>query len=70
MRIRWENIVPLFLLVMVVILIIKSKLFELISKSVENLRYHQNDPLFGLASLAVICLGVVGVFKIIKRNKH
>ena len=70
MRIRWENLVPLFLLVLVIIMIIKSKLFELISKSVETLRYHQNDPLYGLASLAIICLGIVGVFKIITRNKH
>ena len=70
MRIRWENLVPVFLLVLIVVLIIKSKLFELISKNVENLRHHQNDPVYGLASLAIICLGIVGVFKIITRNKR
>lgn len=70
MRIRWENLVPLFLLIMIVILIVKSQLFELFSQSIENLRYRQDDPMYGLACLGIICITIIGIFKIISNRKR
>jgi len=70
MRIRWENLIPLFLLILIVILIIKSRLFEFFSQSIENLFYCQDDPMYGLACLGIICITIVGIFKIISNRKR
>jgi hypothetical protein len=70
MRIRWENLVPLFLLILIILLIIKSRLFEFFSRSIENLRYHQDDPVYGIACLGILCITIVGIFKIISNRKH
>ena len=70
MRIRWENILPLFFLILVVVLIVKSHLFEFFSRSTESLRDHQSNPLYGLACLGVTCITIVGIFKIISNRKR
>lgn len=70
MRIKWENIIVLFLLVLVIVLIAKSRLVELFSQSIEALRYHRDNPLYGLVILGIICITVVGIFAIISNRKH
>jgi hypothetical protein len=70
MRIKWGNIVAMFLLVLVIVLIAKSRLVELFSQSIEALRYHQDNPLYGLTALGIICITVVGIFALISNRKH
>ena len=70
MRIRWENILPLFLLILVVILIVKSRLFKLFYRSIEALWYHQNDPVYGIICLGIICMLILGIFKFISNMKR
>jgi hypothetical protein len=70
MRIKLENIIVLFLLVLAIVLIVKSHLVELFSQSIEALRYHQENPLFSLAVLGIICITIVGIFAIISNRKH
>lgn len=70
MRIRWENILPLFLLILVIVLIVKSRLFKFFSLSIEALWYHQDDPVYGIACLGIICITIVGIVKIILNRKR
>ena len=64
MRIRWENILPLFLLILIVILIAKSRLFKLFSRSIEALMWHQNDPVYSIICIGIICVLILGFFSI------
>lgn len=70
MRIRWETIIPLFLLILVIVLIVKSHLFKFFSRSIEALWYHQDNPMYGLACLGIICITIVGIFVIISNRKR
>jgi hypothetical protein len=70
MRIRWENILPLFFLILIIVLSVKSHLFEFFSRSTESLMYHQSNPLYGFACLGVICITIVGIFAIISNRKR
>jgi hypothetical protein len=70
MRIRWENILPLFLLILVVVLIIKSRLFKLFSRSIEVLLWHQDDPVYGVICLGIISMLILGIFRIISNRKR
>ncbi len=70
MRIIWGNIIVLFLLILVIVLIVKSHLVEFFSQTIETLRYHQDNPVYGLACLGFICITIVGIFAIISSRKH
>lgn len=70
MRIIWGNIIALFLLILVFVLIVKSHLVEFFSQTIETLRYHQDNPLYGLACLGIICITILGIFAIISNRKH
>jgi hypothetical protein len=70
MRIKWENILPLFLLILVIVLIVKSRLFKLFSRSIEVLLWHQDDPVYGIICLGIICMLILGIFRIISNRKH
>ena len=70
MRIKWENILPLLLLILVVILIVKSSLFKLFSRSIEVLLWHLDDPVYGIICLGIICILILGIFKFISNMKR
>ena len=70
MRTRWENILPLFLLILVIFLIVKSRLFKLFSRSIEVLLWHQDDPVYGIICLGIICMLILGIFKFISNMKR
>ena len=69
MRIKFENIIVLFFLILVIVLIVKSRLIEFFPRSIEALQYHQDNPLYGLAGLGIICITIVGIFAIISNKK-
>ena len=70
MRINWENIIVLFLLVLAIVLIVKSHLVEVFSQSIETFRYHQDKPIYGLTALAIICITILAIIVIILNRKH
>ena len=70
MRIRWENILPLFLLILVIFLIVKSRLFRLFFRSIEVLLWHQDDPVYGVICLGIVCMLILGIFKFISNMKR
>ena len=70
MRIKWENILPLFLLILVIFLIVKSGLFKLFFRSIEILMWHQDDPVYGIICLGIICMLILGIFKFISNMKR
>ena len=70
MRIRWENILPLFLLILVIFLVVKSRLFRLFFRSIEVLLLHQDDPIYSIICLGIICMLVLGIFKFISNMKR
>ena len=70
MRIRWENILPLFLLILVIFLIVKTRLFRLFFRSIEVLLLHQDDPVYSIICLGIICMLLLGIFKFISNMKR
>jgi hypothetical protein len=70
MRIKWGNIVVLFILILVIVLMAKSHLVEVFSQIIEDLRYRQDAPLYILTALGMICITLVGIFALISNRKH
>ena len=69
MTIKWENIFGLLFLILVIVVIVKSHLVEVFSQSIEALRYHQDNPVYGLACIGVLSMTIVGIFAIISNKK-
>ena len=70
MRLKWQNIIVLFFLILLIVLIVKSHLIEFCSQSIEAMRYRAHDPLYGLTFFGIICITVVGIIAIISNRKR
>ena len=71
MRIRWENIIPALVLILLVVIIVRSRLLAFACRSLEVLLWHiEDDPLLGVLSLGIICLTILGVFKFISNLRR
>jgi len=68
MRIKWENIILLVLIITLIVLLFKmSPLFECLSYNLRSLYYHE-DPTFGIMALGLLCMTIVAIVTIISRR--
>ncbi|MFC1675948.1 hypothetical protein ACFL3G_02660 [Planctomycetota bacterium] len=71
MRIKWENIIPLVVIITLIVLLVKlPSLLESLSDDFGALHSSDGDPVFGLMSLGLICVTVLAIFKVISNNKR
>lgn len=71
MNIRWDNIMPLVSLIVVLWLIVKlSTPLRNIWRLITGLGGHDGDPFIGLLALATVCLTVVGVVRIMYNGRR
>ena len=70
MRIKWENIIVLVLIITLIVLLVKlPPLLRHLSEHLGVLYYPKGDPAIGLLALGIICITVLGIVKIIA-NRH
>ena len=71
MRIRWENIGPVLLIILVVYVFIKSKpFFERLFETVNRPSYY-NDPgerAIKVLMFGIVCMTILGVAKFMSRK--
>lgn len=71
MRIKWENIIVLMLIITLIVLLFKlPPLLRHLSEDLGILYYHDGDPVIGLLALGIICITILGIVKIISSNRH
>ena len=71
MRIKWENIIVLVLIITLIVLLVKlPPLLRHLSEDLRIVSYHEGDPAIGLLALGIICITVLGIVKIIFNNRH
>ena len=69
MRIKWENVILLVLLIILIVLLFKmSPLFECLSYIFRTLYYYDRDPVFGILALGLLCMTIVAIVTIISRR--
>ena len=71
MRIRWENVIPLIVIIVLIVLLIElPPRLRGLGRDIGNLTGRSGDPIIGLLALGVLCLTVVGVFWIISKGRR
>ncbi|MHC4680119.1 MAG: hypothetical protein ACYTEK_15640 [Planctomycetota bacterium] len=71
MRIKWENIIVLVLIITLIVLLFKlPPLLRRLSEDLGTVYYHNGDPAIGLLALGIICITVLGIVKIISGNRR
>ena len=71
MRIKWENIIVLVLIITLIVLLFKlPSLLRHLSEDFGTVYYHGGDPVIDLLALGIICITVLGIVKIIANNRH
>ena len=69
MRIKWENIIVLTLIITLIVLLFKLPLLlRNLSEDFGMLYYREGDPVIGILSLGLICITILGIVKIISRK--
>ena len=68
MKIRWENIVLLVVIITLIVLLIRlPPLLYGLSSALGSLR---DNPVVGILALALICYTVFSIFKVMSNNKR
>jgi hypothetical protein len=71
MRIKWENIIVLVLIITLIVLLFRlPPLLRHLSEDLGIMYYREGDPAIGLLALGIICITVLGIVKIIFNNRH
>lgn len=71
MRVRWENIVLLVVIITLIVLLIKlPPLLRSLSDDLGTLYDADGNPVVGIMALVLICVTVLGIFKIISNNRR
>ena len=71
MRIKWENIIVLVLIITLIMLLFKLPLLlRHLSEDLGTVYYHNGDPAIGILALGIICITILGIVKIISSNRH
>jgi hypothetical protein len=71
MRIRWENVIPLTVIIVLTVLLIELRpLLRRLAREIGTLTGRSGDPIIGLLALAVLCLAVVCVLYIISKSRR
>ena len=70
MRIRWENIFGLLLLIFGIYLFVKIRpyLNRIFEDLANGYYYHSHDPMLRVIMFGLICVTIVGVVKIISKH--
>ena len=71
MRIKWENIIVLVLIITLIVLLYKlPSLLRRLSEDFGTVYYHGGDPVLGIPALGIVCMTILGIVKIISSNWH
>jgi hypothetical protein len=72
MKIMWENILPLVVVLVLIVLLIKLPILLLrsIGQDIMSLGGRGGNPVMGLVALAIICVTVIGIFRIISNGRR
>jgi len=71
MRIKWENIIPLILIITLIVLLVKlPSLLNGLSSDYSASYGRSSNPVVKIGSLGLICITVLGIFKIISNSKR
>jgi hypothetical protein len=70
-RIKWENIIVLVLIITLIVLLFKlPPLIRRLSEDFGVVYYRDGDPVVGILALGIICITILGIVKIISGNRH
>ena len=71
MRIRWENITPLLLLIVLTYLFLKMlPVLDMVVDGMASSSYEHQDPRYHLVVLGLLCLTVVAICKILSNRRR
>jgi len=69
MKIKWNNIIALLLIITLIVLLFKlSPVLETLAEDFRYSYHYSGDPMIGIAALGLICLTIVGVVIILSRR--
>ncbi len=69
MKIKWNNIIALLLIIILIVLLFKlSPVLETLAEDFRYSYHYSGDPMMGIAALGLICLTIVGVVVILSRR--
>ena len=70
MRFKWENIIPLVVIIILIVLLVKLPPFlHELSGNCRSSYVRSDDSVVRILSLGLICITIVAVFKIISNNR-
>ena len=70
MRIRWENIIPLVVIMTLIVMLIKLPPFlHRLSDDLGALNGGDGDPVIGLIALGIICVTVLSIFIVLSNRR-
>jgi len=71
MRIMWENIIPLVVIIVLIVLLLKvPPLLRGIGRHIVSVGGHDGDPVIGLIALGIICVTAVGIVRLISNGRR
>jgi len=70
MRIKWENIIPLVLVITLIVLLIKlPPILRTLADDFETLHGHDGDQAIGIMALGIVCMTVLGIFIVLSKRQ-
>lgn len=69
MRIRWENIIVLLLVISLIVLSFKLQpALRSLADDFGTL-YHGGDPAIGIIALGIVCMTILGIFVVLSHRR-
>ena len=70
MRIKWENVICLMLVIILVVLLFKlPAILRTLSDDFGTLYHGNGDPAIGIMALGIICITVLGIFIVLSNRR-
>lgn len=71
MKIMWENIIPLVVIIVLIWLLLKvPPLLRDIGRHIMAVGGHDGDPVIGLIALGIICVTAVGIVRLLSNGRR
>ena len=70
MRIKWENVICLMLVIILIVLLFKlPPILRTLSDDFGTLYHGNGDPAIGIMALGIICITVLGIFIVLSNRR-
>lgn len=70
MRIKWENVICLVLVIILIVLLFKlPAILRTLSDDFGMLYHGDGDPVVGIMALGIVCMTILGIFIVLSNRR-